>query len=49
MAFKMKLVGSNRKAVVEGLEELPGKSNYFIGKDPRKWLPPSPMKIDAGG
>ena len=37
MAFKMKLVGSNRKAVVEGLEELPGKSNYFIGKDPKKW------------
>jgi uncharacterized protein (TIGR03437 family) len=24
-------------AVVEGLEELPGKSNYFIGKDPGKW------------
>ena len=37
VAFKMKLVGGNRKAVVEGLEELPGKSNYFIGKDPKKW------------
>ena len=37
VSFKMKLVGSNRKAVVEGLEELPGKSNYFIGKDPKKW------------
>jgi hypothetical protein len=22
---------------VTGLEELPGKSNYFIGNDPKKW------------
>ena len=24
-------------ARVSGLEELPGKSNYFIGNDPKKW------------
>jgi hypothetical protein len=33
----MKLVGSNPHAKVSGLEELPGKSNYFIGNDPKKW------------
>src|SRR5689334_23609800 len=33
----MKLVDANPHAKVSGLEELPGKSNYFIGNDPRKW------------
>jgi len=33
----MKLVGANRSAGIEGLEPLPGKSNYFIGNDPTKW------------
>jgi hypothetical protein len=33
----MKLLGANPKARVSGLEELPGKSNYFIGNDPKKW------------
>ena len=33
----MKLVGANRAANVTALEELPGKSNYFIGNDPKKW------------
>jgi hypothetical protein len=33
----MKLVGANVKAAVTGAEELPGKSNYFIGNDPKKW------------
>jgi len=35
--LRMKLVGANRQAKVMGLEELPGKSNYFIGNDPKKW------------
>lgn len=35
--FRMSLLGSNPAADIEGLEELPGKSHYFIGKDPRKW------------
>ena len=33
----MKLVGANVKATVTGAEELPGKSNYFLGNDPKKW------------
>jgi hypothetical protein len=35
--LRMKLVGANPQAKVSGLEELPGKSNYFIGNDPKKW------------
>ncbi len=35
--LRMKLVGANAKATVTGAEELPGKSNYFIGNDPKKW------------
>jgi len=30
-------VGANASAIVSGAEELPGKSNYFIGNDPKKW------------
>jgi hypothetical protein len=33
----MKLVGASSVARVSGLDELPGKSNYFIGNDPNKW------------
>jgi hypothetical protein len=35
--LRMRLVGANGTAKVTGLEELPGKSNHFIGNDPRKW------------
>jgi len=35
--LRMRLVGANLHAKVSGLEELPGKSNYFIGNDPKKW------------
>ncbi len=34
---RMKLVGSSRAAKVVALDELPGKSNYFLGNDPGKW------------
>ena len=33
----MKLLGANRTAEVSGMQELPGKSNYLIGNDPKKW------------
>ncbi len=33
----MKLAGANPNPQVSGLDELPGKSNYFIGNDPAKW------------
>jgi beta-propeller repeat-containing protein len=36
-ALRISLVGAARKPLVSGLEELPGKSNYFIGNDPAKW------------
>jgi hypothetical protein len=35
--LRMKLVKANPSAKVTGAEELPGKSNYFIGRDPKKW------------
>ncbi len=35
-AVRMKLVGTNAARIM-GLDELPGKSNYFIGNDPKKW------------
>ncbi len=37
VALRMSLVGASRKPLASGLEELPGKANYFIGKDPAKW------------
>ena len=35
--LRVKLVGANPHAKIEGLEQLPGKANYFIGNDPKKW------------
>jgi hypothetical protein len=35
--LRMKLIGANSAPRVQGIHELPGKSNYFIGSDPRKW------------
>jgi hypothetical protein len=35
--LRMRLAGANATTQVTGLEELPGKSNYFIGSDPSKW------------
>lgn len=34
--LRMKLIGA-KPARVEGLDEMPGTSNYFIGNDPKKW------------
>ena len=35
--LRMKLAGANPSPQVSGVEELPGKSNYFIGNDATKW------------
>jgi uncharacterized protein (TIGR03437 family) len=34
---RMKLAGANPNATVSGADTLPGKVNYFIGRDPKKW------------
>ena len=34
---RMQLVGANARPAVVGLQELPGKSNYFLGSDPTQW------------
>jgi hypothetical protein len=34
---RMQLLKANAAPHVEGQDELPGKSNYFIGNDPAKW------------
>jgi hypothetical protein len=35
--LRMKFVGANPSAEVLGVDEQPGRSNYFIGNDSRKW------------
>ena len=36
-SIEMKLAGANPNASLSGTDRLPGKSNYFLGNDPRKW------------
>ncbi len=35
--LRMKLLGANPHTKITGLDELPSRSNYFIGSDPNKW------------
>ena len=35
--LRMKLAGASASPKVEGLEELPGKVNYFVGREPSEW------------
>lgn len=36
-AVRMRLLGATATPVLRGEDELPTRSNYFIGSDPRKW------------
>src|SRR5215212_3708343 len=36
--LRLKLAGSNPRPRVTGVDELPGKTNYFMGNDSSKWL-----------
>jgi hypothetical protein len=35
--LRIELLRANRKSQISGIDELPGKSNYFVGNDPKKW------------
>lgn len=37
-SVRIKLVGANQDPELTGVSELPGRANYFIGNDPKKWL-----------
>lgn len=36
-ALRIRLTGSNPRAVVVGVDELPTRTHYFLGPDPAKW------------
>ena len=36
--LRMTISGAHADAQITGLDELPGKSNYFKGSDPEKWV-----------
>ena len=36
-AVRMRWTGANARSKVEGLERLPGQTNYFLGSDPSRW------------
>jgi uncharacterized protein (TIGR03437 family) len=38
LTLRMKLVGAGLSPRVTGIEEQPGRSNYFIGRDARSWI-----------
>jgi hypothetical protein len=40
--LRMRLLGSNPNPAITGVRELPGKTNYFLGNDPRKWRTNAP-------
>src|SRR5260370_458355 len=36
--LRVSLEGANRDPQISGLDQLPGKANYFVGPDSKKWL-----------
>lgn len=49
--LRIRMAGAKPDPRVAGVEELPGRSNYFIGNDPRKWRTgvPSYAKVKYEG
>lgn len=41
--LRMKWEGANRKPRIEGMDQLEGKSNYFIGNNPDQWRTNIPL------
>ncbi len=41
--LRLRFVGTNPGVAIAGAKELEGKSNYFIGQDPRNWHTDVPM------
>jgi hypothetical protein len=37
VTLRISLVGAARTPTMSGIDELPGRANYFIGRDPSKW------------
>jgi len=46
--LRMRFVAANPQARVAGLEPLPGKANYFIGRDPAHWHANVPLYAQVG-
>ena len=47
-ALRVKLLGAKAEPKMTGLDRLPGISNYFIGKDPKKWRTKVPHYARVG-
>lgn len=47
-AVRMRLVGANPAARIHGLDELPGRSHSFIGRDPSRWRTNVPTYARVG-
>src|SRR5215207_125966 len=41
--LRVRLEGSNRSPKVSGVEEMRGRSNYLVGRDPSRWLTGVPV------
>jgi hypothetical protein len=41
--LRMQLLGANPTPLAAGLDQLPGRSNYFIGNDPKRWRTDIPL------
>ncbi len=47
-SLRMRLIGANSNAGMSGINLMPGKANYFIGRDRSKWLTGVPNYAKVG-